>query len=247
MMTTYREEYELFLSLAENVFKASGIKNKINEQKDQLLPIISFEGVPGSGKTTQIELVSKRISEDLGKCAILELPAGNNTSHLLRTLYQDPEHFFELEKHIPWLNPMIITVELYAMIKKFKEEGYKYVFMSRGLFSTIYYHWNAFKKAGHGEDSAFEELMKICQYFITPKVVLYLDLQVEIAVQRIYKRNRLPLRNTDNEEGLIEIKQTYSKIFERFPNIPVETVNVEGSINQVTEQLLETLRPYLEG
>lgn len=241
-----KTDLDLLIALAERIQRRRGGANPLDGRT--FPPIFSFEGLAGSGKTTQIRLVAERLKEEFEEPGYLELPENSGASKVLRALYKDQAGFRQLEPQVPWLNPLFILVDLYVAVTKLQEQGYPFLLMSRGIFSTLYYNWEPFVQAGLEREDAWQQISEICSDFIRPTAVVFLDVPIEVAFTRIEARNRLPRRESDSIPGLERSRTAFHNLFERFQNeIPVHHVNGVGTTEAVTERIVSVLRPYLTG
>ena len=108
---------------------------KINQAP---IPIFSFEGLPGAGKTTQIKLVSEALTQKYGKSYYIDLPTKSPIGKIMKSLYSDEQKWNDVRESTPWLNPIMISTDLRIAVEKAVKEGAKYAFMSRGVLSTYY-------------------------------------------------------------------------------------------------------------
>ncbi|MDG5788349.1 deoxynucleoside kinase [Evansella sp. AB-P1] len=245
-MTAYRKELDILLSMCASLHEKSTSPKLIN--KEQFPPIFTFEGLAGSGKSTQIKLVTEKLEQEYGKPAYLEVPNHSGVAKVLRTLYQDQKNYTKLQEEVPWLNPLFVMVDLYTKLQQITEEGYNYIFMSRGLFSTLYYNLEAFERAGNTPKEAWDEIYFLCTEFIRPKATIFLDIPIETALLRIEQRNRLPKRESDTEEGLQRSLKSFQMIFEQFSGeVPIHYVSGVGAEMDVTKRICNEIKPYLRG
>ena len=69
------------------------VLQSINDEKFQQedgccpIPLFSFEGLPGAGKTTQIELVAEKLEKMYGKTYYIDLPTRSPVGKILKALY----------------------------------------------------------------------------------------------------------------------------------------------------------------
>ena len=189
-MFNYNEELMTMLEITKELIDIYQIENR----KTTLPKIISFEGLAGGGKSTQIDLVRNALNSKNIKAYTLELPGNNGMSILLSSLYKNEKEWDELIKINPWINTFFIAIDFRIMLEKIAEQGYEYVLMSRGLFSSIYYAIYNYTVAGASEDVAIDNAIKLCKTIKKPEVIIFLDIEIEEALRRIKIRNRLPVR-----------------------------------------------------
>lgn len=208
-------------------------------------PLFSFEGLPGAGKTTQIERVS--LSGKLGKSKFLDIPTQSPIGFLLNYLYSDKERWLDVSAAIPWLNPLLVSVELLHGMRQAAQENYDCVLMSRGILSTYYYNMPAFNRLSKSENEIWDYLAFFLKGFIVPKAIVFLDLEPEVAFERVIKRNRNPLRPMDQIENMRKDKERLYRYLERLSPAPkLYIINADQPSEAVTEQICACLIPDLE-
>lgn len=218
--------------------------NKTNEPTDSEddFPVFSFEGLPGAGKTTQIKLVAKALSEKYGKTHYIDLPSDSSIGFILKALYADPAKWQQISKTCPWFNPVMISADLRTAIRKARTDGAICALMSRGIISTYYYNIDAYQ--AQMADS-WEKLEKHLRGFIRPTAIVFLDIPESVAHERVLKRNRGPLRKMDNkqqmEHDIIKLKGYLNKIKET----PVHFVNADGDKGEITGRIMNIITTYL--
>lgn len=239
---TFKEDFNLLCSMLQK------IKPHVNRIKDEdFPPVFSFEGLPGSGKTTQISIVAKRFEAHFGKACYIDIPISSGIGSVLKLLYADQKKWPEVSCSVPWLNPLFVSLDLQQSLINSKKEGARYALMSRGLLSTYYYNLKAFTQNGLSFTEAWEELSNILKGFVRPKAIIFLDLPVDVARQRVVSRNRLPLRKMDEEDSMLEDLQRlreYIALLE--PPVNVYKINADQSEEQVAVAIGEVLAGYLD-
>jgi len=209
-------------------------------------PIISFEGLPGSGKSTQIQRVASLINENFGKALDFDLPSMSGVGLPLKSLYRDKDNWPEVRVSVPWLNPLLLMVDLYKLMLNALRDGIRVVLMSRGLVSTYYYNIDAYEALGFTFEEAWVEMSNLCRPFVAPRAIFILDIPIKTARERIIKRNRLPLRAMDEEKGLLRNQRLFREILSRIdPAIPVHHIDAKQTEEHVTRDIYEAIKIYV--
>ncbi|AEM20989.1 hypothetical protein Bint_0355 [Brachyspira intermedia PWS/A] len=230
-MNVFDELYKVFNSIIDN----NNIKSPI--------PIFSFEGLPGVGKTTQIKKVSKYLSEKVGKVHYIDLPTSSPIGSILKSLYSDEKKWNEIRIKNPWLNPVMLSTDLIISINNAVENGAKYAVMSRGILSTYYYNIDAY-----GEEDIniiWSKMQYHMKAFYKPTAIIFMNLPEEEAHKRILKRNRGPLREMDKIEKMKKDRLVFDDFIKRLENIPIHYIDALGSEEEVTDKIIKELKIYL--
>lgn len=228
------------------------IVKKVVEDKsflieDDLPPIFSFEGLPGAGKTTQIIKSSHDLKDKYGKSYYIDLPTNSSVGLLLKALYSDKEIWNRIRVEAPWMNPLLLSIDLQLALQKAKEENAKYVLMSRGILSTYYYNYEAYMEIYKDFNVVWEKLTKVLQGFAYPKAIVFFELSAEEANKRVIKRNRGPLREMDKIENMTRDRELFDKYMERIKQeVPIYYIDASSEKDTVTSQIDDILSKYLE-
>lgn len=207
------------------------------------IPIFSFEGLPGAGKTTQIKLVSEILSDKYGKCYYIDLPTKSKIGIVLKQLYSNLDSWKIIRKENPWLNPILISADLRIAVEKAIQNEAKFAIMSRGIISTYYYNLDAYNS---NERIAWNMMKEHMNAFYKPTAIFFLDLSAEEANNRVILRNRGPLRQMDKVPEMKRDRERLISYIERMPDIPVHYINASGSEEEVTNRILEKMKGYIE-
>ena len=215
-----------------------------NENFVSPIPLFSFEGLPGSGKTTQIKRVADFLKDNYGKVAFIDLPTENGVGSILKSAYKSSYDWNVLRKKVPWLNPVLLSVDLKFALKKAANDNAICALMSRGILSTYYYNIDAFE--GDNLDAKWIEMEKYMVSFPYPQAIFFLEVSPEIARNRVLKRNREPIRPMDNVDQMKEDRLKFKEYYQRLPSIPLHFVDAEKTENEVTLQIADILKGYMK-
>lgn len=213
---------------------------KINQSP---IPIFSFEGLPGAGKTTQIKLVSEALTQKYGKSYYIDLPTKSPIGKIMKSLYSDEQNWNDVRESTPWLNPIMISTDLRITMEKAVEKGAKYAFMSRGVLSTYYYNLDAYSI---DEEIAWKMMEGHMRAFYMPTAIVFMDIPEEDAYERVVKRNRGPLRKMDEVDVMRKDKDRLKRYLRRMPSVPVHYIDAVGTEKEVTSRIINELEGYLQ-
>lgn len=142
--------------------------------------LITFEGIDGSGKTTQLELLKARL-EALGqKVAVVREPGGTALSEQIRDLLLDHG-----SRNLGWrAEALLFTAARAQLVHEIIIPALKrseVVLCDRFSASTVAYQ-------GYGRELPPDELIIIQEFaidHIRPDLIILLDLAVDVAAARL--------------------------------------------------------------
>lgn len=169
---------------------------------------IAFEGIDGSGKSTQIELLTSRLKEaGIHYYTTMEptaSPIGSLIRQILtgriRTDYQVIAPLFAADRLDHLLN------EVDGVLKKI-EEGTT-VIMDRYYFSSYAYQ---------GVDLPMEEVVQInarSRALLKPTATVFIDIDPDTALERI-ARNRAHKELFERRSRLVRVRENYFEAFQK--------------------------------
>ncbi len=193
---------------------------------------IVIEGLDGSGKSSQVELLVSYLKESGKEVVITKEPtmdseAGKKIKQALKKkivieslelqkLYVQDRHEHLENKVIPAL-----------------KEG-KYVVSSRYAFSTFAY--------GYSDGLNVEELIQLNQNFLLPDLTIVVDVLPENCIRRIEGRGEAK-EHFEQLDKLTKVNEIYKKLPEMFENAVI--VNGEKPINEVFEEIKSIVNKIL--
>ena len=104
------------------------------------IPLYSFEGLPGSGKSTQANLVLNKLNSQGYQVHYLELPTPSPYGDFLHYHYQDLRQFLSLKQTDWHINILFLLLDFLQGIKQAHQNKAEFIIMSRGILSTYYYN-----------------------------------------------------------------------------------------------------------
>src|SRR3989344_5724437 len=181
---------------------------------------IVIEGLDGSGKSAQVDLLAHFLRQQ-GKDVILknepttESEAGIKIRKILKgEITAEPmerQRLFVQDRGEHLKNKIIPALQ----------EG-KFVLVSRYAFSTIAY--------GHSDGLNVDELIKMNEDFLLPDLTILIDVSPEECIERIEKRGETK-ELFERKEKLEKVNEIYKKLPEMFENVSV--INGERPIEEV--------------
>ncbi|GIW21782.1 MAG: thymidylate kinase [Candidatus Sericytochromatia bacterium] len=203
---------------------------------------ITFEGIEGAGKTTQIKLLYEFLKSRGNNVVITKEPGGTELGKRIRDLILNPnidDKPIGMSEIFMYLADRAHHVETF--IKSYLKKNY-FVISDRYIDSTIAYQ-------GYGrlfDIQILEYLNNIATQGLKPDITFILDLEVENGLNRIKNRNLLDRIEQESFEfhsrirkGFLEISKkenrfcvinsndTIENVFEKIKNIIVDKIKIE--------------------
>ncbi len=204
---------------------------------------ITFEGIDGSGKSTQVRMLSSELLsrgyEVLTTCE----PGGTPLGRRLR------EAFLETEENVSPLAELLLFAADRAqhvnfLLKPALEQG-KIVISDRYADATF-----AYQGAGRGfPEKTVDQIIKLATDGLKPNLTLFFDLPIEKALSRTNSRSDSGTRknrmDSEKTEFYERVRNAYLKIAEKEPN-RFRIINAEGSTDEVQTSVVEIVSGFLE-
>ena len=190
--------------------------------------LITFEGMEGTGKTTQTQRLSAVLIQAGHKVCVTREPGGTPISEEIRNIFLNPNH-----------NEMVSTTELLLIaaaraqhvseiILPALEDG-KVVISDRFSDATV-----AYQGYRRGLDlDLIRSLNHIATCGLSPERTFLLDLPVEIGLRRVRQRqgamNRLDLEDCESHN---RIREAYLAIASQEPN-RVSVIDAQADVDSI--------------
>jgi dTMP kinase len=147
---------------------------------------ITFEGVEGSGKTTQIQRLKKYLTQKRLPCKVTREPGGSSIGEKIRKILLNPDHGEMTPTSELLLYEAARAQHVKEVIKPFLKKG-GVVLCDRFSDATVAYQ-------GHGRRMDLkwiERLNRLSSQGIRPDVTLLLDCPSNVGLKRALQRNRV--------------------------------------------------------
>ncbi len=157
---------------------------------------ITFEGLDGAGKTTQIRMLGERL-KSLGKKVIYTRePGGTIISEEIRKILLDPANTEMIDRTEALLYAAARAQHVEELIRPALNEG-KIVLCDRFIDSTI-----AYQGFGRGIDLAFLNMLNnMAVAGLIPDLTLIIDIEPALGIDRISeKKDRIEQEHVDFHE-----------------------------------------------
>lgn len=206
---------------------------------------ITFEGIDGSGKSTQLRLLAGDLRVRGFDVLTTFQPGGTPLGRRLR------EAFLETEENVHPMAELLLFAADRAqhvnfLIKPALEEG-RIVISDRYADATA-----AYQGAGRGfDEKIIKQVIKLATGGLKPDLTLFFDIPIEKAILRAHSRtdnetvknkNRMDSETTDFYE---RVRQAYLKIAEK-ESKRFKIIDAGGSIEEVHQKVSEIVGKFLK-
>ncbi|MGI8638332.1 MAG: dTMP kinase [Pyrinomonadaceae bacterium] len=204
---------------------------------------ITFEGIDGSGKSTQLRMLASELLMQGFKVLMTCEPGGTPLGRRLR------EAFLETEENVSPLAELLLFAADRAqhvsfLVKPAIEEG-KIVISDRYADATF-----AYQGAGRGfPEKTVNQVIELATDGLKPNLTLFFDLPIEKAFLRMNSRshNGEQKNRMDKEtaEFYERVRAAYLKIAANEPE-RFRIINASNSIEEIHTKVIETVSEFLK-
>lgn len=198
--------------------------------------LISFEGIDGSGKSTQIELLRNYLTSEGKKVRVFREPGGTSVSEKIRSLLLDSNNDID-----PVTEMLLFSSARSHLVKNAILPALKkgvVVILDRFYDSTTAYQ-------GFGREVlAPEEILKInemASHHVEPDVTFYLHLSYEEALTRRNSREKEDRMEQADQHFFERVIKGYQWLSEthahRFKTIPAH-LDVKATHDQIVKEFV---------
>ena len=193
---------------------------------------IVFEGIDGAGKTTQINLLAKHLSEQGRAVYCTAEPTETVSGGLLRDALSGVTRRTICEMAAMFVFDRINhNVNPVNGIQKMLADGFD-VICDRYYYSSLAYQ-------GSGTDPEWVSNMNLnCPEIMRPDVCIFLDLTPEQSMARI-NRNRATQEIYENEEKLTQVRNQFYRVFEQLrERYNIQIVDAYRSVEEIHQDIV---------
>jgi dTMP kinase len=201
---------------------------------------ITFEGIDASGKTTQIKLFEKYLTEQKFKVIVVREPGGTKLSEEIRNILLSKENFNMVKEcEIFLFSASRAQLVREVIIPKLKE-GF-IVISDRFHDSTTAYQ-------GTGRDISLEDVYVIHRIAIdncVPDLTFFIDIPFEESIRRKKISNQTPDRiESMGKEFFERVRNGYLQIQKREPN-RFKIINGMRSPEEIQKDIIQIFNDKL--
>ena len=195
---------------------------------------LAIEGLDGAGTTTQTERLHAWFEKRGQPCTSTREPTGEPIGRLIRSILRD-EPGAPSEESLPWLFAADRSDHIQRLIVPKTESGHV-VLTDRYLHSSLAYQSLVLP---------LERVYTLNESFPAPDTTYYLQIPVEIALQRLSARGGIQER-FETRERLNRISEAYERVmrFLEARGYRIVTLNADQPIEVITEQIIADLETW---
>ncbi|MCE7734588.1 MAG: dTMP kinase [Candidatus Heimdallarchaeota archaeon] len=188
---------------------------------------ISLEGIDGSGKSTQLNLLKEELNKRGYEVVTTSEPTTTKLGKILRDYLSNPES-------VPYADALVFAadrVEHYHEFIKPRLDSGKIVITDRYTASSIVYQGS--------QGVPKDWIQEINKMSLKPDLSFYIDISVEVALERLADSQRDTLEKFENRDYLVKIMKNYEDIDYLIP-IPGEGDPITVT-HAIVEKIIEEL------
>ena len=182
---------------------------------------IVFEGIDGSGKSTQIQMLSQWLEANGFRVETLREPTDSKIGKLIREVLQRPDAQTDNVQNILGL---LFAADRLCIMEKLEDQS-KIIISDRSFISSLAYQ----------NDKQWVEVLN--KYAKKPDLLILLDLDVKTSVARTSGQDTF-----ENEEFLSRIRENYLDLANDYTS---EIIDATNGVNKVSSDIKKAVAPYL--
>lgn len=200
-----------------------------------------LEGIDGSGKTTQMDLLEQSLRDMGYECVRVREPGGSRISEAIRALLLDPAYKGLMGDRAELLLYNAARAQVIEEVIQPALNAGKVVLADRFAWSTL-----AYQGFGRGlNTSMVENLSEITCGECFPELTIVLDMDVKEGRLRMASEGKQPDRLEAEKEDFFErVRKGYQQISKDFPEC-VSLVDASQSREAMHEIILQLIKSRL--
>ena len=202
--------------------------------------LITFEGIDGSGKSTQIKLIKKYLYKNKKKALFTREPGGTLEAELIRKLILSKKKKINFEKKTEILLLLAARYEHYKKLIEPAISNGEIIICDRFIHSTL-----AYQCAGNNKLKKFYfEMSKPLINNFQPDLTILLDISPIKALERINKRKNNNRYDNKNLKFFSEVRKSYNELAKK--NSKIEKLNAVINKNILAEKIQNLINNLLK-
>ncbi|OXS54771.1 dTMP kinase [Cohnella sp. CIP 111063] len=168
---------------------------------------IVFEGIDGSGTSTQSNLLKDYFVKHGQNAVLTAEPSNGPIGHLLREGLKKRVLFSKDEKRFDQQMAYLFAADRHDHLYNDVDGVYKLLGEGKHVICTRYY----FSSLTYQADEGYEFVNDLNKRFPKPDLVIYIDNPIDASLERLQQRTVQDVY--ENKEKLLQVKERYNKIF----------------------------------
>ena len=182
---------------------------------------IVFEGIDGTGKTTQIQLLKEWLEANGFVVETLVEPTDSEVGKLIRRILQRPD---ANDEDVQRVLALLFAADRMFIMDKLNDES-KIIISDRSFISSLAYQ------------EPIEWVEEINKYAKWPDLLILLDLDVKKSVARTSGKDTF-----ENEEFLTGVRDNYLDLVKNYEH---QIIDANNGVNKVSSDIKKAVAPYL--
>jgi dTMP kinase len=203
---------------------------------------ITFEGIDGSGKSTQLRLLSGFLRMNACDVVLTREPGGTPLGLRLREVLLDAQ-----EEVDPLTELLVFAADRAQHVRRLLRptlESGRVVLSDRYADATV-----AYQGAGRGfSPQLISEIVALATEGLVPDLTLLFDIPIAESIGRTTRRstvkNKRDRLDTENSEFHTRVREAYLRIAAAEPE-RVKLINTSGPVEETHEQVKQIVVPFL--
>ena len=195
---------------------------------------ISFEGIDGCGKSTQVKLLINKLKKEGIESLLVREPGGPEISEQIRSVLLNINNQLMTSR----TEALLMTASRSQLTKEVilpALKSHKYIIADRYKDSTL-----AYQSGGRGLKMNFLiALNEFATYNVDPDITFFIDIDPDIAAKRS-KNKSLDRIETNGVNFQTMVRDSYLKIIKLFPE-RIHTIDGSQSIQAIHETILQKI------
>jgi dTMP kinase len=202
---------------------------------------ITFEGIDGCGKSTQLRLLAGELRVRGMRIVATREPGGTPLGQKLRAALLDVQ-----EEVDPLAELLVFAADRAQHVRKHllpALKGNEIVLSDRYADATV-----AYQGAGRGFDSKLiQEIVELATDGLTPDLTLLFDLSVDESAVRTRRRvasKRTDRLDSEDREFHLRVREAYVEIAKAEPD-RFRVIDARGSVDETHRLVMDIVIPFL--
>src|SRR6056297_703211 len=215
-------------------------ENYINKGENNMAIIV--DGIIGAGKSTVATFLSETLDIKLYQ-EILEDHSESLTQRMLDRFYENQSRWSAITQ-VMFLNHRFKDLK---RIEKEDDQG----ILDRSIYGDEIFAKTIYQRGHMLEDELiiYQELLSnMLEHIKAPELLIYLDVSVDTALERIRKRSRSTEGEMIPRDYLLDLKGNYEEWYQAFDLCPKVRINLDargGLDEKKKESILKNIKKYI--